>query len=386
MRIAIATSGRFHVLELARELIFLGHETVLWSVLPVWRTRRFSLPDQAHHGLLPVMFPLVAVHRWGNRKMRRRVDPILTSALDRAITRRLTHCDVFIGMSGVAVASAKAARERFRAKIIIERGSRHILSQRKILDEIARNSPQAETVAGWAVQRELASYEQADLISIPSRHVLDSFSENGVAESRLFVNPYGVDLQMFQPTAAPIRVPRTVIYTGAWSLQKGCDILSAAIARFDGSVKLLHVGPVGDAPLPTESWFWHQDQVPQWRLPKYYAQGHVFAQASLQEGLSLVIAQALACGLPVVCTDRTGGEDLVSLVDLKEGVFVVPHGNVDALTDGLRRALEWADHRFPIGQPRDMLGTQRDKLSWKAYGKRYHDRLMQLVTGENYCG
>ena len=61
---------------------------------------------------------------------------------------------------------------------------------------------------------------------------------------------------------------------------------------------------------PNSERFVHYDFVPQWRLGEFYAQAHVFAIASKEEGLALVQLQALASGLPLVCTDRTGGGDL----------------------------------------------------------------------------
>jgi glycosyltransferase involved in cell wall biosynthesis len=46
-----------------------------------------------------------------------------------------------------------------------------------------------------------------------------------------------------------------------------------------------------------------------------------------------VVAEAMACGVPVIVTSKTGASDLV--VDGKNG-FVVPPGDVDAITERLR--------------------------------------------------
>ena len=40
-------------------------------------------------------------------------------------------------------------------------------------------------------------------------------------------------------------------------------------------------------------------------------QASIFVHPSLCEGLSLVLMQALSVGLPVVCTDKTGGQDFI---------------------------------------------------------------------------
>lgn len=375
MKIAIATTGRFHVLDLARELAALGHEVAFYSILPRRRAVRFGLPASSHRGLLPWLAPLLAAQRYGGSAVSRVVNPWILKAADRLIARRLEPCDVFIGMSGLCVESARAARERYGAKVLIERGSRHILSQKEILDDVKRLSPAVQTVPDYAVHLHTASTDLADVIVVPARHTADSFVERGFPAERLFRNPYGVDLAMFPPTPAPVSMPPTVICVGSWSYRKGCDLLTAALTRLGGSVRLLHVGAVADAPLPEQAWFQHQDAVPQWQLRDWYGRANVFALASREEGLSLVQAQALACGLPVVCTDRTGGEDLAELLGLAEGIFVVPHNDVEALADAIRQAICWAEKHFAACSRRDLLGDKREQLSWKAYAIRYADRL-----------
>lgn len=63
----------------------------------------------------------------------------------------------------------------------------------------------------------------ADVITVPSRQAADSFLERGWLADRLFVNSYGVDVDMFRFTPAPAWGRPTVICGGSWSYQKGCD-------------------------------------------------------------------------------------------------------------------------------------------------------------------
>jgi len=60
LRVGIATSGRFHVLDLARELHALGHEVRLYSYVPRRRAMTFGLPAECCVDLLPLMAPFVA--------------------------------------------------------------------------------------------------------------------------------------------------------------------------------------------------------------------------------------------------------------------------------------------------------------------------------------
>jgi glycosyltransferase involved in cell wall biosynthesis len=371
MRIAVATIGRFHVLDLARELSALGNEVAFWSIVPQSRAERFGLPAETHRNLLSRLFPLVAAHRYGGQRLRKWANSALLHATDRLVARRLEPCDVFIGMSGLCVESARVARERYGAKVLIERGSRHVLSQKAILDCLVQRGFPVDTVPEYIIERELDGYAIADRIVIPSHHVAQSFMEQGVPVEKLFRNAYGADLSMFQPTLALTDRPPTILFVGTWSYRKGVDLLVTAWRRLKG-VKLLHVGAAGDAPLPDMEGFEHVNPVPQWRLREYYARAHLFVLASREEGLSLVQVQALACGLPVICTDRTGGEDLQEKLFDKERVTVVPHDSADALVDGIRKGLARAARMNGI---RDGLGAARNRFTWRAYAERYHEFL-----------
>jgi len=161
--------------------------------------------------------------------------------------------------------------------------------------------------------------------------------------------------------------PATLLFVGTWCYRKGVDLLEAAWRKLDG-VNLLHVGPMGDAPLPDTPGFMHVDSVPQWRLSEFYAKAHLFVLASREEGLSLVQAQALASGLPLVCTDRTGGEDLQAILEEPAWVKVVPSDDADALAEGIRGMLPKA---LGLRGERDLLGQGREQLTWEAYGCRY---------------
>ena len=208
-------------------------------------------------------------------------------------------------MSGLILEAAHFAKSKFGARVYVERGSRHIVSQAKILEQTGGQTP-----SRVAIERELASYKLADRIAVASGQVVDSFLEEdpGLAP-KLFKNPYGVDLEQFPQRKAIPSGPPTVLFVGGWTYRKGVDVLSAALEQLP-EARLIHVGGGGDVSFPISERFVHYDSVPQWRLGEFYAQAHVFAIASREEGLALVQLQALASGLPLVCTDRTGGADL----------------------------------------------------------------------------
>jgi alpha-maltose-1-phosphate synthase len=374
MRVAIVTSGRFHVLELARELAALGHDVRFYSCVPRKTTEQFGLPRQCHRSFLPYVLPIIVAQRKGPKFLGKGLDILLQRVVDSLAARLLEPCDVFIGMSALCMKSAQVARKKHGAKIILERGSRHVLSQKEILEAIPGMPKPA--VPEFNVRRELWGYEFADVVSIPSRHVERSFLERGFPAQKLFRNPYGVDLTMFPSTPKLRNTVPTLVFAGTWSLRKGCDVLAKAVKGQPW--RLIHVGANGDAPLPQLPSFESRGMVPQSKLAEVYAQADAFVHPSREEGLSLVQAQALACGLPLVCTDRTGGEDLAEFLDDPSWVTVVPQDNVSALRAGIDNVLVKAATQNGL---RDILGSTRERLSWRAYGRRYDVELNRRTEG-----
>ncbi len=376
MKIVIATSGRFHALDLARELKACGHDLIFFSDLLPGRVRRFGLSSTCARSFFPYTWPFV----WAARKAsdpwnRERWDRLGTRIRERLLFARLPACEIFISMAGLFPRVGKRVQQK-GGHWIIERGSRHVLSQKEILMDLpglGNGGGLAFPVSPFYEHRNLFEYQNADCISIPARHVAESFLERGVPHEKLFVNPYGVDLEMFPPTPFPSNPAPVILYVGTWSWQKGVDVLMRAAAGLNMPFRLLHVGAVADGPsLPSERWFEHIEPVPQWRLKEYYARGDLFAIASRQEGLALVQAQALACGLPLVCTDRTGGDDLRQLLGAagNEWIRVVPSDCETALRSSVQELLQKipASSRAAVREP---WGSFRTRLGWPEYGKRY---------------
>ena len=140
-----------------------------------------------------------------------------------------------------------------------------------------------------------------------------------------------------------------------------------------GGFTLLHVGNLVDYPFPLEKNFTHIHSVNQTELVNYYAKAKVLALPSRQDGFGLVLAQAMACGLPLVYSHDTGGPDLRNLIEHKEYLFEMENFTLDALIDSLGKAIAASEKLMPN---RNYL-TEYDKqrITWNACGNRYNDFL-----------
>lgn len=358
------------MLDLARELVARGHAVTFYSMLPDSRVETFGLDRRLHRSLLPSVAPLAAWQHFAPQTLPAWHDWALSRILDRAVASVLEPCDVLICMSGIFIQTIRSARSKFGAQIWLERGSRHIESQ----SEIPASVPGARRVSASAIARKLEGYYLADRIVVPSRHVAESFERDPVAHKKLFVNAYGTDLDLF-PYAENVRAegPLKLVFAGAWSLRKGCDVFEKAVQGCS-NIRLQHLGAISDYRFPAgDERFHHVAPVPQSELSKFCHVSDAFVHASREEGLSVVQAQALASGLPIICTDRTGGEDLGHTVALRDRIIVVPLGGASALQDGIEQ------FRYRLHNGLRFLPVSSDDratLSWSAYGARYANELI----------
>ena len=117
--------------------------------------------------------------------------------------------------------------------------------------------------------------------------------------------------------------------------------------------------------------------MPQQDLIERMSRSHVMMLPSVEEGLALVQAQAMACECPVIATEATGAEDLFT--DGLEG-FIVPDRDVDALAARLQQLADDAPLRLRMGA----AARQRVQSigGWDTYGARWEGLLYEL-TGKH---
>ena len=370
IKINILSPGRFHVCDLARELDKNGFDVKFYSFVPTRRAKKFGLPSHCSSNLYIPLFPFVAIerkffpHKKWSSTLRRTIQDYLTSYFMRK-------ADITIAMSGEFNNSVKKAKERGDI-IIIERGSKHILEQKRILESIPTNKGKV-IIDEDNIKRETNDYENADYIAIASEHVKRSFLIHHYPENKLFVNPYGVDVSMFHP-APSVEKLYDLIMVGGWSLRKGCDLIIEAVRRT--GLRFLHVGGIIDSEFPEEDNFTHIDPVDEKRLPDYYHQAKVFIFPSREDGFGMVLSQALACNLPIVGSPNCGAPDLKGMVENPNYIIIFDDYTVEAISTAVKEAL--MNYKSLGG--RSYAGDAISNLTWEAYGKRYVDFINSKIV------
>ncbi|NRA54152.1 MAG: glycosyltransferase family 4 protein [Gammaproteobacteria bacterium] len=379
MKIALSVFGRFHIFNTAEELSKKNIINQFYTTYPEFFVSKYQIQE----GSL-TCYPTLEILNRLRRKFFKKLFPdsiFLKKIYDKKIAKSLSSDnDIYISWGGYAYDSMRKSKS-YGQTIILEIGSTHPRYVQKILqDEYTAQGLIPKLDSEENISWQLKSIEMADYIAIPSSFVKRSFLENGVPECKLIVNPYGVDLSAFRPVKKTDDVFR-VIFCGALSLQKGSHYLLKAIHELNlDNLEFWHIGNVLDEmdvfikKYESEKII-YKGSYPQNELYELYSQGSVFVMPSIQDGLALVQLQAMACGLPLICTTNTGGDDLITEQG-KEG-FVIPIRDVNAIKDKITYL-----YKNPI--IRDEMGNNAKErvkagYTWADYGERYYENLRMII-------
>ncbi len=372
LRVSVSVFGRFHAFDLARQLQQAGVLAQLITTYPRYFAKRWGLP-RAKIVSLPVLEALVRLWAAGTESTGRGhlARAWFCRRFDRAATAALRRdANVFVGWSSYCLGTLRAARAA-GLKTVVDRGSSHIGFQTDLLmEEYARHGYAFHETPAEVSTRELQEYAEADRIAVPSRYVRRTFVERGIAPEKLLHLPYGVSLEKFSPVAKRDTIFR-VMHCGALSLRKGVHYLLQAFHELDlPRAELWLVGAVAREMRPFLARY-RSDKIVlkgthlQRKLRWFYSQCSVFCLASVDDGFGLVIAQAMACGLPVIHTTNTGGADIID--DRIQG-FEVPIRDVNALKEKFLYLYENPGARDEMG--RQARARAVKALSWDHYGQR----------------
>lgn len=107
--------------------------------------------------------------------------------------------------------------------------------------------------------------------------------------------------------------------------------------------------------------------VPHEKVAEYYQKSDVFVLPSLNEGMSNVILEALASGIPVMATDTGGTRELLS-----DGVngFIVRMRDADDLAEKIEKMILKPELQQNMGEESRKLAEQ---LSWEKVAGEYVD-------------
>jgi glycosyltransferase involved in cell wall biosynthesis len=384
--VTISCSGKFHAFALAEQMernhmldgFFTTYASARNTIARkfVKRTDRENISVASIHSNIPlaVLMKLqpAKAFTWNDR-------------FDRWVAGRLKRSGskIFIGWSGMSEHSIAAAKS-MGMKTIVERGSSHIFFQNDILKEEYKKFGVGFSIDNRVIEKELKEYETADYISIPSFFVKKTFLDKGVKESRLLMNPYGASAFFTYKNTSPQPGKKfRIVYLGTLSVRKGLVYLFEALQMISLPEQAWEVWFIGNIEpgfrsvtekYKKNNWtfFGH---INHYELDPLLSKCDVGIQPSLEEGLSMVIPQMMSCGLPVIITPNSGGENMVE--DGLNG-FVVPIRDPAAIVDKID---------YLINHPEKLQAMKlaaaeaiKNGFTWNNYGDRYVNNLTRILN------
>jgi glycosyltransferase involved in cell wall biosynthesis len=281
-----------------------------------------------------------------------------------------------------------SARETFRVARAL--GMRTILDapslEWRTQDQLSptTDSPRLHAAIGRVKDEEVLL---ADVVATVSDFARKSYLGRGLPAPVVIGVPLGADVELFRPPLAPPRSRQpgiSALFAGATIRRKGFDTLIEAFSRTataSSGLKLRLAGPRGDAFFlldrldpATRGHIEVLGPLDQAALAQVMSTSDVLVLPSRHDSYGMVVPEAMACGLPVIASERVGAAEL--LVKEGETGWIVPAEDVAALTT----RLSWC-----AAQPaalRAMAPRCRETAvaaNWASYRQRFRSALQAAM-------
>ncbi len=303
---------------------------------------------------------------------------------DSKVAQRLADLrpDAVYCYEGGALQTFREAR-RLGITTIYEQASCYWYWVRDLLKQEAERSPELVALlpnladSDEHLQWKDEELSLADYVFVASEHVRGTLA-GAVTNDKIRLVNYGApEVRRRERTATDPSQPLRVLFVGALLQHKGIGYLLDAIDQLGQQVELTLVGrrfqPNSRVDDACRRWRWFET-LSHREVLDIMTESDVLVLPSLGEGFGLVVAEALACGLPAIVTPNVGASDLIR--DEHEG-FLVPICSADAIAEGL----------LALHRDRELLATMSRQAqstaaehSWASYRTSYADTLRAVAA------
>jgi glycosyltransferase involved in cell wall biosynthesis len=205
-------------------------------------------------------------------------------------------------------------------------------------------------IGAWLTTRIL---RRCDRITALSQALKDATASLGIHTEKIRVVPNGVDTTRFTP---PVNSSRddVILYVGTLIERKGLEYLLSAMSAVFESFSSYRLALVGEGPQESKLKQLAEDlgvakrvsflgfQPPE-RVRMWMQRAKVLVLPSLEEGMGVVLLEALACGTPVVGSQVDGIQEVIT----PDVGLLVPPADSAALSKAIQSILSntqrWTD-------------------------------------------
>jgi glycosyltransferase involved in cell wall biosynthesis len=229
--------------------------------------------------------------------------------------------------------------------------------------------------------------QQADLVFALNDFQLEQISQvYYINKEKIKVIGSGYNSNLFfSVPKIEIHSIKTIVYVGKLAFAKGVYSLLHAIDKIDFMLELICIGSgsceeadkIRELAQKSKQKISFTGAISQKQIAHILQQADAFVLPSFYEGLPLVMIEALACGLPVICTDlpgirewlgdillQTGLIELVSLPRLERIDIPFPD-DIPAFEERLQVAITNQLNRFHSSADSDTIKQEISNYSWE---------------------
>jgi glycosyltransferase involved in cell wall biosynthesis len=160
----------------------------------------------------------------------------------------------------------------------------------------------------------------------------------------------GVDINQFTPGSASRSFSKDfrVFFSGNLTMRKGAHWLPSIVKHLKKNTRIYYTqGFRSQINLPAAARLQPIGSVPFKDMANRYRQMDLLVMPSVREGFGLAVAEAMACGLPVVATNCSA---IPELIDEGKGGFLCPVGNIEAFSERINLLADSPTLRREMGE------------------------------------
>jgi len=389
MKISIIVGGKFHAFNLAEQINKKKYLQQIITSYPESYLKKYGVNKNKIYSIILKEMLLKIFNKINFLNHIFDYNYLLCEYFDNKASDNINYdkVDILVGWSGFSRKCFIKAK-KFNCIKILERGSSHIKFQHKILtDEYKSLGIKPNVPSSKMIKKEIEEYDLADFICVPSEYVKETFIKYGIKKDKIIKIPYGVDLKEFCLVESKKRKDNKfrIISTGSISVRKGSHYLLEAFKELSlPNLELIFVGSFDPdfkkiikrySNIKNIKFIKKQKQE---LLKKFYNDSDLFVLCSVEEGLAMVQAQAMACGLPVICTTNTGGSEIV---DENINGHIIPIKDVQLLKDRIKNL--YYDRNKLKQMSKSAYKKANNELSWEKYGDRMLNTYRGLLKTKN---
>lgn len=378
MKVVVSAGGRFHAIHLAHQLQRRNLLKKLYS-FSYTRSDKAYVDQNFVHTVnlckcMDLVFSKLKLARFFNRSIFNSYKDDLFDLIVSEKVKNIGEFDLFVGWANSSLKTLTLAK-KMGAISIIESGSCHIVEQNKLIEqEYEKWGVRYKPTCPRVINKMCREYELSDYIMTLSDFSRQSFINQGIPQNKVLKVECGVDVDFFLQNSIVARKTKfRVVFVGMICLRKGVQYLIDAWNKLNLPIEESELLIVGNIQNDFQNVLKNQKlnkniifcgSVDRNKLIRIYNRASVFVLPSIEDGFGMVIGEAMASGVPVICTENVGASDIIKGSNLG---FVVSSANSQVIAEKVLWCYKNQDYLLGMGcQSKNWIKD----FSWSRYGQR----------------